>query len=329
MKKLLITGIVCFCTFLFFQQQASAKVLRVFYFGTPVVGTDFSTPQLAHDAATTGDTVEIYPNPGTNGVNCTKRLVWLGAGYFIDGTGNQGLQNFQLASSLAFFNLAAGTDATVVSGLNISSISISGVISNLLVKRCSITSIINFAANTSGVSLLQNIIAQITSTAGVVVSNINISNNIITSLASFTSGAGSSGLLSNNVFTGNSFSLGTFIVQNNIMVTSAAFTCNSCTLLNNIGAGTQFPVGNGNQQSVNMANVFVGTGTTDAKWKLKVGSPAIGAGQAGVDCGAFGGPDPYVLSGVPQIPSIYQLVAPGGTTVSGATMNVSISTRGN
>ena len=53
-----------------------------------------------------------------------------------------------------------------------------------------------------------------------------------------------------------------------------------------------------------MATVFVDYSGTlgksdDAKWKLKAGSPAIGAGVSGVDCGVFGGVTPYVLSGVP------------------------------
>ena len=65
-----------------------------------------------------------------------------------------------------------------------------------------------------------------------------------------------------------------------------------------------------------MANVFVDFSgslnySDDAKWKLKTGSPAIGAGVSGVDCGAFGGPTPYVLSGVPNLPHIYEATIPG------------------
>ena len=40
---------------------------------------------------------------------------------------------------------------------------------------------------------------------------------------------------------------------------------------------------------------------------LKTGSPAIGAGMNGVDCGIFGGNQPYVLSGIPPIPSIFEI----------------------
>jgi len=45
-------------------------------------------------------------------------------------------------------------------------------------------------------------------------------------------------------------------------------------------------------------------------FKLKAGSPALGAGygstaQNPVDAGMYGGSTPYVLSGIPAIPSIY------------------------
>jgi hypothetical protein len=82
---------------------------------------------------------------------------------------------------------------------------------------------------------------------------------------------------------------------------------------NNIAGGTQFGNTNGNQQNVDMATVFVGSGagiSTDGAWKLKAGSPAIGAGYGStpgtpIDCGIYGGGFPYVLSGIPPIPSIY------------------------
>jgi hypothetical protein len=52
-----------------------------------------------------------------------------------------------------------------------------------------------------------------------------------------------------------------------------------------------------------------GGNSTDGQWQLKVGSPAIGAGEGGTDIGMFGGEYPYVLSGLPPIPAIYGLDA--------------------
>ena len=96
--------------------------------------------------------------------------------------------------------------------------------------------------------------------------------------------------------------------SNNIIYGSCTFT--NCTLNNNVCSATQVPAGNGNQQNVDMNNVFVCYSSctaysNDARYQLKAGSPAIGAGSNGEDCGMFGGVDPYVLSGMPPIPAIY------------------------
>ncbi len=77
-----------------------------------------------------------------------------------------------------------------------------------------------------------------------------------------------------------------------------------------------------------MANVFVDFNSTlgystDGKWQLKTGSPAIGAGVSGVNCGVFGGVTPYVLSGVPNLPHIYQ-AAIAGTAYSDAGLSCTI-----
>jgi hypothetical protein len=82
---------------------------------------------------------------------------------------------------------------------------------------------------------------------------------------------------------------------------------------NNIFRGEVFVYGSNNIVSNNVTDngqVFVGTGSTDGQWQLKPGSPAIGAGVGGVDCGMFGGDSPYVLSGIPSIPTIYFFNAP-------------------
>jgi hypothetical protein len=79
---------------------------------------------------------------------------------------------------------------------------------------------------------------------------------------------------------------------------------------NNLGSGTQFGTENGNKSNVDMSTVFVSTGSPDARWILKAGSPAIGAGYGStpakpVDAGMFYGNTPYKLSGLPGIPHIY------------------------
>ena len=55
-------------------------------------------------------------------------------------------------------------------------------------------------------------------------------------------------------------------------------------------------------------------------------SIAKGAGEGGTDCGAFGGDEPYVLSGLPSGPIVYELSMP--SQVSGSsTLNVRVKAR--
>lgn len=64
----------------------------------------------------------------------------------------------------------------------------------------------------------------------------------------------------------------------------------------------------------------------DARAQLAGGSVAKTAGVGGTDAGAFGGHDPYVLSGMPDIPTIYQLAVPQSVS-QGGTLQVQIKAK--
>lgn len=71
------------------------------------------------------------------------------------------------------------------------------------------------------------------------------------------------------------------------------------------------PAGNGNSSNTTgFSSGFIGSGSTDGKWQLSASSIFKGVGFGGADCGIFGGAEPYVLSGIPPIPTIYSLTAP-------------------
>ncbi|MEO1434997.1 MAG: hypothetical protein AAFV80_05630, partial [Bacteroidota bacterium] len=160
--------------------------------------------------------------------------------------------------------------------------------------------------------------------------NIYIANNIFESFVSL-SGSGASGVFINNTmrlnFTSWNINVPGFQVVNNVMTRGLFTNNNNNTFFNNISSGTQFPTGNGNQQNVPEASVIqFGSGSTDGQFQIVAAGPAEGAGQTGEDCGAFGGADPYRLSGISSIPTIYELVAPSSGTNS---IDVTISTRSN
>lgn len=81
----------------------------------------------------------------------------------------------------------------------------------------------------------------------------------------------------------------------------------------NLSTSDVFGTENHNLANKDENNIFLGSdnNSTDGQYQLKENSPAKNAGEDGVDLGAFGGPDPYVLSGVPSIPVIYQLNVSG------------------
>jgi hypothetical protein len=74
------------------------------------------------------------------------------------------------------------------------------------------------------------------------------------------------------------------------------------------------PEGGGNLNGFNLADVFVSSGNEETRWMLKTGSPATGTGFNGVDMGAFGGANPYRLSGVAPRPRITRFVVPAAAT---------------
>ena len=73
-----------------------------------------------------------------------------------------------------------------------------------------------------------------------------------------------------------------------------------------------------------MSTVFVDhLSEVDNGLILNAGSPAIGAGYSGEDCGMFGGNWPYVLSGIPAIPAIFEIENSGiGTSTTPIQVNL-------
>ncbi|MGB3234397.1 MAG: hypothetical protein WBA94_00875, partial [Ferruginibacter sp.] len=119
------------------------------------------------------------------------------------------------------------------------------------------------------------------------------------------------------------------------------FSATNSTVKNNTCIGAA-PAGfapfvglNGNVAGELDANIFQGlTGnSTDGQWRLKAGSHAIATGETvssiTPDRGAFGTADPYVLSGIAAIPTIYSLTVPASVASNATTMPITISTKSN
>jgi len=113
MKKFLLLSVAAtlICSMSF------AKIFRVGYTGPQIAGVDYATSLAAHDAAAAGDTLMFYPGNFSMG-NATKRLVYLGYGYYLSGAGsNPNLQKISGSCSLDL-SLIATASGSIFEGID-------------------------------------------------------------------------------------------------------------------------------------------------------------------------------------------------------------------
>jgi len=202
MKKfafLLVTTLMITCA-------ADAKIRRVGFFGSPISGTDYSTFALAYTAATSGDTILMFPST-TLSATITKKLTIIGPGNWLDANstpkGNANLQAFAGIATLSSITFDAGSDGSVLSGFYGGNVYIKENNISIL-RNCELTVNITYtspAATVTNLQVLQNYRVAITHyyTNASGCTNMNISNNLI---SYFSTGAGNtySGNISNNVW---------------------------------------------------------------------------------------------------------------------------------
>jgi hypothetical protein len=298
---------------------------------------DFTNLQAAHDGATAGDTLYLIGSPVnyiSQKVTITKKLIIIGPGYFLNEN-----PDTQTNVASAFLNngiggvceeleFGPGSEGSVLMGIEIIGRLVVRA-NNVLIKRnhirqevgCNLSQV---NINASNVLFVQNYVdGNLNNTSFAVVdvtagqSGIVVANNYLFhsctgcggGVAALISPPTSSLEVSNNIFVGG-INVANAIVQNNFFNSDNSFTASASIVRNNIHTNGYLPAGNGNINSSSLGLRFVDTGSTDGRWKLKPTSPGLGAGFGGVDVGIFGGPEPYVLSGIPPIPTIYSLTAP-------------------
>lgn len=336
--------------------NAQAKIWRIN--NNPGITADFSTFNAAATAGTViaGDTLYLEPSAtsySTGSFNLTKRLVVIGMGFFLDPAntstpGNAGLQASTQNSKLDFFRIADGANGSKFIGIQFNSgpyLSTSPNAYNVVFEKCYGGSFFAYFENNSNYSnitikkcFFQN--SGITASAGATITNFTCENSVFWSHnINLPNMSGTNNIIRNNSFFSTSSNvISNAYVANNIfgVVNEVNFT--NCTIKNNLFQVGQTlpPTASNNQINVNMTNVYVGgtTGSLDSRIVLKPGSPAIGAGLTigavvSPDCGAFGATDPYKLSGIPNIPSIYSLTVPTSIPAGTPSMNITFSTRSN
>lgn len=331
-KTLFLITLVCFS---FFKTYAQA-VIRI------TAGTNLQT-QI--DNATNGTTFLVEPGSyGTIVVN--KRIALIGSGYFLNSNNSAG------CTLIAF---APGSDNSILSGFSISNdiqIGASGI--SILRNYVGSSIYLGYANGNyqfvGGNNIKQNFIRggiYIYSRAGGNATNTLIKSNIILGTIDWESDSNNSGQTINNTILcdnscGQRYSSNwsmTFI--NNIVSSTCNYNATSYpngyystnnTFTNNIIKTTQFITSDiSNKKLANFDAVFVGFpnnngSTVDGRYQLLSTSPAKGAGIGGVDCGAFGGNEPYILQGIPIGPNVLSVTAPTGAA-AGQTISVQIQAK--
>jgi hypothetical protein len=344
------TSLLILTAFSLMPLLMQAKIWRVNNTGAPA---DFTTAQTAINSGTVvnGDTVHIEPSGTTYGpIALTKRLVIIGNGYLLGSiaiNANPGLQaNTAVSRITSNLVVYASGSGSVIMGLTIDNVYIGwdAVTSNVIFKRNHCETVQTYSGGTNNVMISQNYINSFMGGTAGSHTNLIITNNIVGAYVQFD--ANDNGLFANNIFCTNQGSwlqLTGFTVRNNIRVQAQPGTSlTNCIVQNNMDCtgGSIFGNTEGNLANIDMGNVFmgwptIGPNSTDGRLALKNGSLAAGAGYNGADMGAILNAsnnnnnlaDTYVLSGIPNVPSVFKLDAP--VTVNTSTMNVTVSTRTN
>ena len=322
---------------------------------TPGSAATYRTLQGALDSVSAGTIILVQPGNGTYGqVTVNKLVSIIGAGYFLGlnpAPSTQANPGESIADQVTF---AAGSNGSMLSGISFNSennpypfqrISINGTsditmtrcnifrqgggyfiranaCNNIVFKQCyfyhssaNITTM--YSTGSNNFSFYNCIFDGVGDNVG------NVSDNLSTMLlfknCSFKNYAGNGPTLPLNI---------TYI--NNIIFNTTTpgrlFVCTAC--VNNIGNVT-YSTGTNNITNAVPENTFVfGTDpeiiSPDGRFKLKPGSAAIHYGEDGTDAGAFGGKEPYQLSGIPFIPNIYLAEVLGPATTNGLKIRLKV-----
>jgi len=317
MKKVIFFTILAVASSL--VGSVSAKSWRV---NNLDASANFTTLDAAMAGVTAGDTIylEGSPNDYTLSNAISKQVVIIGPGYFLDQN-----ENTLVSKSPAMIasNVTILAKGTVLEGVTINKNNNTNLYiaaDDVVVRKCHINRIY-FSDNTASTNLE--------------IANTIITQSITNDITVGSNDYGKGGLISNNILGAyNLFSgLRNFDILFNTFTTTNQFATagsSNCNIRNNIYRGNSVGSGTNNTYTNNYkasTAEFVGGDSSDKQWQLIATSQGNTASSAGGQCGAFGSSSPYVLSGLANIPHIYDIEAPtSASAASGLSVTVKIGT---
>lgn len=305
----------------------------------------YATLQAAHDAAAANDIVIVEPSAVTYGsLTLTKPLKIYGNGYLLET--NSELKADDRSSSVDALNFNTGSGGSAVYGLStasnwniygVSNITIQrNLMSSLLITTYNQASTVSTAVSNiviTGNYLSAHIGMQVNNAA---ISNVIISNNVVAYVnapdVTYVQGwVVRHNNITSQLSTGTNVTLANSVFENNLLLSGGTPGFYNCSVSYNVSNAASFSGGVGNQNNFSFTGQFVSAGTgisTDELHQIVAGSPLKTAGSAGSEVGIFGGATPYVISGIPAIPSVTAMT----TTATGSNsvpLQVTISVKSN
>ncbi len=292
---------------------------------TPGAPADYTFLQTAINNASPGDILLIQGSPNSYGnVTIDKQLTLKGPGYFLGE--NQNTQVQLLEAEIETLTVAEGAEGSAFQGLWFED-KIQVNTSNIIVSRSKINKF--YIGNDVTSVLVNGNYVYYSLSVGQNCSDIYASNCYLNGVSN---SSNSSMTIENNYM--YSFPVSSnhnSLVQNNIIYSPSSYSNPDNLIVQyNIFLGTVPSVFDccGNFHA-NAPEIFIDSDdplySNDGKYILKEGSQAAGAGYEGADIGIFGGSNPYVLSGIADIPNIYYLSTPvTGYSVDGVNVNIKV-----
>lgn len=300
--------------------SVSAKTWRV---NNVDATAHFATLDAAMQGIAAGDTLYLEGSSVAYTLDAaiTKKVAIIGPGYFLSENPNTLVNKNQAYISTPVRVMAKGT---VLEGISLKKGASEQTLyigaDDITVRRCHLAQVYFSDDNNSTTIALKN--ASI------------IQCYIASRIYAPSNDYGFNAVIANNIFESASISyMQKSRIENNTCYSSFSMTNNvDCTILNNICAN--IPQSSNTNSTINnnysagTADYVSSTGaSTDGKWKLVDTSAGMTAGSGGTQCGAFGGSSPYILSGLANVPHIYEIDAPASASAAGGLkVNIKIGT---
>ena len=325
------TVFLALASFLGLAAFSNAAVLTVD--NKPGAVAMFTSFQAAYNAAQADDTIMLAGSPTVySAPTIYKRIHIVGPGYMFGGNQIPGINTDSASISLDFVKNSQFGDPSGSSVSGVAATIGSTTNSNgnfpvpLSVSRCRIQYGGGFGPGSSvRESLFEGSldIYGSTSVRNCIFMNYIYVNGVGNTFSNCTVFSQQSGHLTVRSDTNESTSWSNTVFVNSVYTAQSFASAKIGSVTHSIAVGNSIlpegrasflPEGGGNINGFNLTDVFVSSGNVETRWMLKATSPAIASGFNGVDMGAFGGANPYRLSGVAPRPRITRLVVPAAAT---------------